>query len=55
MDGCNYMEKHNKLMDKPGKQNRYSMGMRMQKFEQDGEPGWQMVQLWSWRYLELGE
>ena len=43
MDGCNYMEKHNKLMDKPGKQNRYSMGMRMQKFSCGVGDTWNLV------------
>ena len=50
-----HKEKYNKPMDKPEGRSEYSMGMRAQKFEQDGEPGWQMVQSWSWKYLELGE
>jgi hypothetical protein len=50
-----HKEKYNKPMDKPEGRIEYSMGMRAQKFEQDGEPGWQMVQSWSWKYLELGQ
>ena len=42
-------------MDKPGKQNRYSMGMQVQMLERDGEPGRHVVQSGHWRNLELGE